>query len=256
MAGWIKQWEVPDGHWLNEDLRYIGAWYGLIQMAEPKNKKIVRFGNMIEAKRGSVYTSISKLAKKWNVSRWWVRHFLEMLEADEMIDRQQTDTRLTTIIVRNYAKYQDSPNNRPTPERQVIGQDIVQQTDRSFASRPTAEATSFLTNTEGKEGKKERVCRTFVPPTISDIVAYSHEAGLRVDADRFWNYYQSNGWMVGRNKMKDWKAAVRNWAAKENEQDRKTRAAPAPKKFNNFEPREMQGSAMDELIRRLEEGYV
>lgn len=253
MAGWIKQWEVPEGHWLNEDLRYIGAWYGLIQMAEPKNKKIVRFGNMIEAKRGSVYTSISELAKKWNVSRWWVRHFLEMLEADEMIDRQQTDTRLTTIIVRNYAKYQDKPNNRPTPERQVIEQDIVQQTDRSFASRPTAEATSFLTNTEGKEGiegKKDRVCRTFVPPTISDIVTYAHEAGLKIDADRFWNYYESNGWMVGRNKMKDWKAAARNWAAKENGTGTGTK--PKAKSFDNFEARP-EGDLFSQYINRLEE---
>lgn len=252
MAGWIKQWEVPDGHWLNEDLRYIGAWYGLIQMAEPKDKKIVRFGNMINARRGSVYTSISELAKKWNVSRWWVRHFLEMLEADEMIDRQQTDTRLTTIIVRNYAKYQDKPNNRPTPERQVIEQDIVQQTDRSFASRPTAEATSFLTNTEGKEGiegKKDRVHRTFVPPTISDIVQFAHENGLQIDAERFWNYYESIGWKVGgKSHMKNWQAAVRNWSRSDAE------PKPKPKKFDNFEPRP-DGDLMDDYIKQLEARY-
>lgn len=260
MAGWIKQWEVPDGHWLNEDLRYIGAWYGLIQMAEPKNKKIVRFGNMIEAKRGSVYTSISELAKKWNVSRWWVRHFLEMLEADEMIDRQQTDTRLTTIIVRNYAKYQDKPNNRPTPERQVIEQDIVQQTDRSFASRPTAEATSFLTNAEGIEGIEgiEGESRTttkrptrFVPPTLSEVLQFISEERLPVDGRKFWNNYEATGWYMGLTKMKDWKAAVRKWAA-ENEQDRKQRAAPDPKRFNNFEPRQGE-SAYDAYIRQLEE---
>ena len=248
MAGWIKQWEVPDGHWLNEDLRYIGAWYGLIQMAEPKDKKIVKFGNMIEAKRGSVYTSMSELAKKWNVSRWWVRHFLEMLEADGMIDRQQTDSRLTTIIVRNYAKYQDKPNNRPTADRQVI----VQQTDGSFTSRPTGEATSFLTNNtegiDGTEGKKERV-RTFVPPTVSDVVQYAHDAGLKIDAERFVNYYESNGWLIGgKSHMRNWQAAVRNWAAKEKPPN------PSPKKFDNFEPRP-DGDLMDDLIKQLEARY-
>ncbi len=251
MAGWIKQWEVPTGHWLNSDLRYIGAWYGLIQMAEPKDKKIVRYGSMIEAKRGSVYTSISELAQKWNVSRWWVRRFLEMLEADGMIDRQQTDTRLTTIIVRNYAKYQDKPNNRPTPERQVI----EQETDRSLSTRPTAEASFFLTNntegidgTEGIEGEKKR--RTFVPPTITDIVTYANQNGLKVDADRFWNYYESNGWMVGKNKMRSWQATLRNWSAKESG----TAAKPKAKKFDNFEPRP-EGDLMDEYIKQLEGRY-
>lgn len=258
MAGWIKQWEVPDGHWLNEDLRYIGAWYGLIQMAEPKNKKIVRFGNMIEAKRGSVYTSISELAKKWNVSRWWVRHFLEMLEADEMIDRQQTDTRLTTIIVRNYAKYQDKPNNRPTGDRQVIEQDIVQETDRSFTSRPTGEASSFLISAEGKEGiegtEGESIGRVraqrFTPPTRSELYTYIFDQGLDLDIDRFMDYYNSNGWMVGRNKMKDWKAAARNWANK----DKKDRTEPKPNKFNNFDQRP-SGDLMDEYIKQMEERY-
>ena len=260
MAGWIKQWEVPDGHWLNEDLRYIGAWYGLIQMAEPKNKKIVRFGNMIEAKRGSVYTSISELAKKWNVSRWWVRHFLEMLEADEMIDRQQTDTRLTTIIVRNYAKYQDKPNNRPTGDRQVIEQDIVQETDRSFASRPTGEATFFLTNTEGKEGiegtegesrGKNSRSKRFVPPTLQEITKFIDDEHLQVDPFRFWNYYESNGWMVGgKSHMKNWQAAVRNWSAKESG----TAAKPKAKKFDNFDQRP-SGDLMDQYIKQLEERY-
>jgi len=246
MAGWIKQWEVPEGHWLNEDLRYIGAWYGLIQMAEPKNKKIVRFGNMIEAKRGSVYTSISELAKKWNVSRWWVRHFLEMLEADEMIDRQQTDTRLTTIIVRNYAKYQDKPNNRPTGDRQVIEQDIVQETDRSFASRPTGEATFFLTNTEGKEGIEgtEGERTRFKPPTLEAVLKYISDQHYALDGRRFYEYYQARAW----KDIKDWKAAIRAWVAR----DQKTK--PKAKKFDNFEPRP-EGDLMDEYIKQLEARY-
>lgn len=52
----------------------------------------------------------------------------------------------------------------------------------------------------------------FKRPTIQEINDYCLEKNLQLDAERFVNYYDSNGWVVGKNKMKDWKAAVRNWA--------------------------------------------
>ena len=51
----------------------------------------------------------------------------------------------------------------------------------------------------------------FVPPTLEEVNAYVSEKGYAVDAERFIDFYTSKGWMVGKNKMKDWKAAVRNW---------------------------------------------
>ena len=51
----------------------------------------------------------------------------------------------------------------------------------------------------------------FVAPTLDEVSAYCNERHNNVDANRFIDYYTSNGWMVGKNKMKDWKAAVRNW---------------------------------------------
>ena len=55
----------------------------------------------------------------------------------------------------------------------------------------------------------------FSPPTIDDVRKYCQEQGYAVEVERFVDYYESNGWMVGKNKMKDWKAAVRNWRRKE-----------------------------------------
>lgn len=58
--------------------------------------------------------------------------------------------------------------------------------------------------------------KRFTPPTIQDVKAYCIERGNEVDPERFIDFYESKGWMVGKNKMKDWKAAVRNWERKEN----------------------------------------
>ena len=55
----------------------------------------------------------------------------------------------------------------------------------------------------------------FIPPTLEDVQAYCKERKNDVDAERFINHYTSNGWLVGRNKMKDWKAAVRTWERSE-----------------------------------------
>lgn len=51
----------------------------------------------------------------------------------------------------------------------------------------------------------------FKPPTVDDVKAYCDERGNSVDAQAFVDFYESKGWMIGKNKMKDWKAAVRTW---------------------------------------------
>ena len=70
--------------------------------------------------------------------------------------------------------------------------------------------------------------KRFTPPTVEEVSAYCQERGNRVDPQRFVDYYSSNGWMVGKNKMKDWKAAVRNWEQKDKQYGR-----PAATKSSN-----------------------
>lgn len=53
--------------------------------------------------------------------------------------------------------------------------------------------------------------KRFSPPTLEEVKAYCDERKNRVDPQRFIDYYESNGWKVGKNPMKDWKAAVRTW---------------------------------------------
>lgn len=61
-----------------------------------------------------------------------------------------------------------------------------------------------------KKGIKKKA-DAFRPPQLSEIEAYCRDRGNSVDSEKFYNFYQSKGWMVGKNKMKDWKAAVRTW---------------------------------------------
>lgn len=51
----------------------------------------------------------------------------------------------------------------------------------------------------------------FIPPSIEEVRSFCEEHGYTIDPDVFMDYYRSNGWMVGKTHMKDWKAAARNW---------------------------------------------
>lgn len=53
--------------------------------------------------------------------------------------------------------------------------------------------------------------KKFSPPSVEDVEAYCRERGNNVNAEQFVDYYTANGWKVGKNPMKDWKAAVRTW---------------------------------------------
>lgn len=78
---------------------------------------------------------------------------------------------------------------------------------------------------EKEKNKKETVGaadrptpKRFTPPTLEEVQAYCRERNNRVDAERFIDFYAAKGWMIGKNKMKDWKASVRTWE-RQNKQD-------------------------------------
>jgi len=59
--------------------------------------------------------------------------------------------------------------------------------------------------------KRERAPQRFIKPSVEEIAQYCKQRGNGIDPQAFWDFYESNGWKVGRNPMKDWKAAVRTW---------------------------------------------
>lgn len=75
--------------------------------------------------------------------------------------------------------------------------------------------------------------KSFQPPSVENVREYCQEGGYKVDAECFVNFYESKGWMVGKNRMKDWKAAIRNWSR--NDQKTSPKAGNrAIDKYNQF----------------------
>ena len=78
-------------------------------------------------------------------------------------------------------------------------------------STPEIELEKEIDSSASTTTKRKR----FEKPSISDIKQYCMERNNNVNAEHFFDYYESNGWKVGKNSMKDWKAAVRTWERSE-----------------------------------------
>ena len=73
-----------------------------------------------------------------------------------------------------------------------------------------------------KEKRKGSPQKRFTPPSLEEVQAYCSERGNGIDAQAFIDFYASKGWMVGKTKMTDWKAAVRTWESRNRKQGKPT----------------------------------
>lgn len=88
----------------------------------------------------------------------------------------------------------------------------------------------------------------FYPPTLEELKKYIADNKYNVDPERFIDYYTANGWTVGKNRMKDWKAAVRNWDRSQKPGGRMRQESTAKTKFSNFEQRSYDYAALESAL--------
>lgn len=170
-----------------------------------------------EIKAGQTIITVSGLASELGVSTRQVRTAIEKLESTGEITRKTTN-RFTVVTVENWSLYQadyDDDDKQMTNKRQTDDKQMTNgwQTDGKRTLYKEYKKTRIQ---ENNNSARTRVSHgdgvsKFVKPTLQEVKAYCIERGNDVDPERFINHYEANGWMVGRNKMKDWRAAVRNW---------------------------------------------
>lgn len=144
------------------------------------------------------------------------------------------------IFVSNWQKYQNTEGMERV--REQTRKRVAAYRERQ--ALPCNATVTLRNATERREKKEERrkedkSVKRFTPPTLNELQAFCAENNLTIDCERFIDYYSSNGWMVGRTHMKDWKAAARNWSRRDNK--------------TTFTASEMDAGEldMDELRRKL-----
>ena len=103
--------------------------------------------------------------------------------------------------------------------------------------------------------REEKPKKGFTPPTLDEVRAYCEERNNGIDAERFVDFYSSKGWMVGKNKMRDWKACVRTWEKRENPKPQQqtknydsifSTEHQAERPYHGFPPEWFNGDQIDE----------
>ena len=104
-----------------------------------------------------------------------------------------------------------------TPQTKVAGNPF---TENPLTEKPITENSTQLNtkesntkelNTNGMDIYGKPKSSRFVPPSVDEVRAYCQERNNLVDPEKFVDYYTARGWKIGKNSMKDWRAAVRTW---------------------------------------------
>lgn len=166
----------------------------------------------IAYKRGQFITSLNTLARETGLSIKMVRTALNhLIMTKELVSEGQGkgkgQNRIITVL--NYDSYQVT-GKQEANEGQSSGK---LGANKGQQYKNNKEDKNYKEDKNNKEGKS----RAFTAPSIEEISIYCRERNNRVDPQTFFDFYESKGWMVGKNKMKDWKAAVRTWEKRDNE---------------------------------------
>lgn len=123
-------------------------------------------------------------------------------------EKRHTETKKTTPL--NSVAQPSRPEKLPNAEKRQAAEN-AEWSKSGMPKMAVLISTEYKTNTE-KKVNTEGGARLFKKPTFQEVENYcKNERKNSIDPNRFFNHYESNGWKVGSNRMKDWKAAVRKW---------------------------------------------
>ena len=173
----------------------------------------------ITIERGQRVASYSKLASETGMTVKQIRTALEHLKRTGEV-AHKAYSKFGLFTVKNYDKYQTQGSQAGSQEavkgqsagsqEAVKGQQLNNETMKQCNNETNKEYMDTFDEMPPKEDKPPRT--RFVPPDESSLIAYFREQGSdKAEAEAFRDHYEANGWKVGKNSMKDWKAAARGW---------------------------------------------
>lgn len=199
-TGWIKVYRsIWDKGWSKKP-EYVAVWLYLLKEATHERREVFWNGQTTYVDEGQFITGRSKIAENTGVHESKVERILKTFEIEQQIEQRKTSTS-RLISITNWTKYQQSE----------------QRFEQPLNNEWTTNEQRLNTKQELKELKNKRII--FIIPEKFEIEKFIFENFTEYAPDRvaeigaeFFDHFQSNGWLVGgKAKMRDWKAAVRNW---------------------------------------------
>ncbi len=101
---------------------------------------------------------------------------------------------------------------------------------------------------KSKEEKSKEYHGQFVPPSVEEVREYCKERNNNIDPQEFVDFYSSKGWMIGKNKMKDWKACIRTWEKSRENKSVNFQNHAVPGSFNDFQQRDYDFNELEKML--------
>ena len=141
--------------------------------------------------------------------------YTETIYTDELNQLGSYENKAYMLIGDNVETIRNQNGTKPEPKWNQNGTTDKNRLDKNRLDK------NRLDKNRLEESENNRKSNRFAPPSVDDVRAYCNERHNNVDPERFVDYYESNGWKVGKNKMKDWKATVRSWEHNDYSQSKK-----------------------------------
>ena len=172
-------------------------YYAVIPAEVRYNKKLTPNAKLLYAEitalcnmNGKCTASTQYFCRLYEVSRSSIQNWLKLLEDNDYITRDVKYKQGSREIESRYIKLVETPSIKISTDNTNIN----------------------ITNTNLTDSNKKAL---FKKPTLDDVRSYCIERNNNIDAEAFLDFYESKDWKIGKNKMKDWKAAVRTWERRE-----------------------------------------
>lgn len=209
--GYIKlHRSLLDWEWY-EDANVMRLFLHFLLKANIEDKK----WQGVEIKRGSFITSLENLSTETNMTIMQIRTALNKLKITHEITHKTT-RHYSMITINNYNLYQD--NNT---------QDNISITSKYHPDNIPITITKEIKNirnTNSSSVQKNKNAtppeKVFKKPSLEEVQNYISEKNLTIDPERFFYYYEANGWTQGSKKMKSWQAAVQYWQRTEKKEQK------------------------------------
>lgn len=203
--------QMPEGYAI------ITVWFKLLCLAGKQNNSGVFVINNKIPYTEEMFATIFRMPL--NIVRLALTTFerfgmVEIINDTITIPKWGKHQSLDKIEKQNEYMRQYMANYREKQKRLVSGETC--KPNSNVNSKPNVNALELELELEQELEKSTGTAvpkqpKRFKPPSVDEVRAYCKERSNSVDADKFVDFYTSKGWMVGKNKMRDWKAAVRTW---------------------------------------------
>lgn len=220
-SGWVKIHRKILRSPIFDNANLLKVWVWCLCKATHEPRKNLVGNQLVELEAGQFVFGRKSAAEELRLSESSAYRYMQILQKLEMLNIK-TNNKFSVVTVMKW----DICQGRGDVDKQQVDSSGTTTEHQMNNKRTTSEHKQECK--ELKELKNVKnisppnispprgdASQRFTPPSVDEVSAYCQERRNGIDPQAFVDFYTSKGWMVGKNKMKDWRAAVRNWERKD-----------------------------------------